>query len=75
MGHLTPTELAAWLADPVRTAPLLLDVREAWEYQTCRIEGACHMPMQEVPRRLAELDPGIDVVAICHHGVRSMAAT
>jgi rhodanese-related sulfurtransferase len=72
MGHLTPTELAAWLADPVRAAPLLLDVREAWEYQTCRIEGACHMPMQEVPRRLAELDPGSDVVAICHHGVRSM---
>jgi len=72
MGHLTPVELAAWLADPARPAPLLLDVREAWEFHTCRIEGALHVPMNEVPRRLAELDASAGVVAICHHGVRSL---
>jgi len=72
MGHLTPAELAAWLADPARPDPLLLDVREAWEFQTCRIDGARHIPMNEVPRRLEELDPSAGVVAICHHGVRSL---
>jgi rhodanese-related sulfurtransferase len=74
MGHLTPTELAAWLSDPVRPSPLLLDVREPWEFQTCRIEGAHHLPMRELPARLRELDPRTDVVAICHHGVRSLHA-
>jgi rhodanese-related sulfurtransferase len=72
MGHLTPAELAEWLADPARPDPLLLDVREAWEFDTCRIEGAHHVPMNEVPRRLTELDPSAGVVAICHHGVRSL---
>ncbi|HEX5091273.1 MAG TPA: rhodanese-like domain-containing protein [Burkholderiales bacterium] len=72
MGHLTPAELAAWLSDPVRPSPLLLDVREPWEFQTCRIEGARHLPMRELPARLGELDPDSDVVAICHHGSRSL---
>lgn len=72
MGHLTPVELAAWLADPARDNPVLLDVREPWEFQTCRIEGARHVPMRELPRRLQELDHGTDIVAICHHGVRSL---
>jgi len=72
MGHLTPVELASWLADPSRENPVLLDVREPWEYQTCRIEGSRHVPMNELPRRLQELDPGADLVAICHHGVRSL---
>jgi rhodanese-related sulfurtransferase len=72
MRNLTPAELATWLADPARPAPVLLDVREPWEYQTCHIAGARHVPMNEVPARLAELDPGADVVAICHHGARSL---
>jgi rhodanese-related sulfurtransferase len=72
MRHITPAELSAWLEDPARPAPLLLDVREPWEFRTCHIEGARPLPMNEVPRRLDELDPGTDVVAICHHGTRSM---
>jgi rhodanese-related sulfurtransferase len=72
MGHLTPTDLAAWLADAERARPLLLDVREPWEFQTCHIAGAQHVPMNELPRRLGELDPQAEVVAICHHGTRSL---
>jgi rhodanese-related sulfurtransferase len=30
------------------------------------------MPMRTVPARLAELDPDLPVVCICHHGARSM---
>lgn len=72
MHHLSAPELAAWLADDTRERPLLLDVREPWEYQTCRIEGSQLMPMSLVPARQQELDPEQPVVCICHHGARSM---
>ena len=72
MRNLTPAELAAWLADPARPDPLLLDVREPWEFQTCHIAGARHVPMNELPARLGELDPEAEMVAICHHGARSL---
>jgi len=71
MNPITPAELASWLADAGRDQPLLLDVREPWEWQAARLEGAKHIPMREIPARLAELDPGLPVVAICHHGGRS----
>lgn len=72
MNHLSAPELAAWLADPSRPRPLLLDVREPWEFQTCAIEGAMPMAMATVPARQQELDPEQPVVCICHHGARSM---
>lgn len=72
MNNLTPAELAAWLADAARAAPVLLDVRESWEFQACHIAGARHVPMNELPARLGELDPDAEVVAICHHGTRSL---
>jgi rhodanese-related sulfurtransferase len=69
--QITPAQLAAWLADNGREKPLLLDVREPWEWQTARIDGATHIPMREVPARVGELEPAREVVAICHHGGRS----
>lgn len=72
MQQITPGELAAWISDPARTRPLLLDVREPWEHQTCRIDGSLLIPMAEVPQRAAELDADADIVVICHHGSRSM---
>jgi rhodanese-related sulfurtransferase len=72
MQHLSAPELAQWLSDTARPKPVLLDVREPWEYQTCHIDGATAMPMRTVPARLAELDPDLPVVCICHHGARSM---
>lgn len=72
MQHLTASQLAEWLADPVREKPVLLDVREPWEFQTCHIEGAVPIPMNSVPARQEELDPEAPVVCICHHGMRSM---
>ncbi len=72
MKQITPAALAEWLADGARGKPVLLDVREPWEYQTCRIEGSRHVPMGEIPARAGELDPKAEVVVICHHGGRSM---
>jgi rhodanese-related sulfurtransferase len=74
MKHMRPAELKVWLDDPARARPLLLDVREAWEYNLCRIEGAQLAPLQTLPTRLAELNPGQETVVICHHGVRSYHA-
>ena len=71
MKQIAATELAAWLADARRAKPVLLDVREPWEWEKARIEGSQHIPMREVPTRVGELDPDAAVVAICHHGGRS----
>jgi len=72
MKNTTAAELAVRLADSSRDAPVLLDVREPWEFQTCRIENSLLVPMREIPARLAELDPEAETVVICHHGGRSM---
>jgi rhodanese-related sulfurtransferase len=72
MNHVTAPQLAEWLADANRARPVLLDVREPWEFETCRIEGSQPMPMQTVPARMQELDEDSEIVCICHHGARSM---
>jgi len=70
--QISPVELAAWLADKSRAAPLLLDVREPWEHDKARIAGSQLVPMGQVQARIAEVDAGREVVAICHHGGRSL---
>jgi len=70
--QISPVELAAWLADNSRAAPLLLDVREPWEHDKARIAGSQLVPMGQVQARIAEVDAGREVVAICHHGGRSL---
>jgi rhodanese-related sulfurtransferase len=72
MERITAGELAAWLADERREKPVLLDVREPWEFEKARIDGATLIPMREVPSRMAQIDEAKEVVAICHHGGRSM---
>lgn len=72
--QITPHLLQQWLADNGREPPVLLDVREHWEYQTCRIEGSALAPMNTIPARVQELDPERETVVICHHGARSFQA-
>jgi rhodanese-related sulfurtransferase len=72
MKQITAPELAARLADPARERPLLLDVREGWEFETCHIAGSTLIPMQTIPARMQELDDDAEIVCICHHGGRSM---
>ena len=53
--------------------PVLLDVREPWEFETAKIEGSLLMPMGEVPARAhQELDEDDAIVVVCHHGARSL---
>ena len=56
-----------------QTTPILLDVREPWEHEAASIAGSTLMPMGDIPgRAFQELDPETHIVAICHHGVRSL---
>jgi len=63
-------ELAAWRRDKVPHA--VLDVREAEECAICRIEDALHIPMAQIPARIAELPVDAPLVVMCHHGMRSL---
>ncbi len=51
---------------------LLVDVREPWEFEICRIEGARLIPMGSIPANLQALDTGDEVICYCHHGTRSL---
>jgi adenylyltransferase/sulfurtransferase len=68
--QITPAETKAHLdrGDTV----LLVDVREPWETQLCKIAGAQLIPMGSVPANLQKLDVEGEVICYCHHGVRSL---
>lgn len=53
------------------TRPLLLDVRQPWEYDICHLEDSQLIPMGQIPDELDELDKDRETVIICHHGIRS----
>jgi rhodanese-related sulfurtransferase len=65
---------ASEVAARIRTAPkdvLLLDVREPYERELAHIEPSLHIPMREVPERLAEIPKEREVIVYCHGGARS----
>ncbi len=53
---------------------VLLDVRTTSELEICRIEGALHIPLNEIPERYETLPKDTLVIALCHHGMRSLKA-
>ena len=54
--------------------PLVVDVREPFELEICRLDDAVHMPLGELPARLKELDARREIVTVCHRGIRSLRA-
>ena len=52
----------------------LVDVREPEEYDHGHLPGSLLLPLDELPRRAAEIRTEGPVVLICHHGVRSAHA-
>lgn len=53
----------------------LIDVREWWEFEQGHIPGAIHIPMQQIPERLAEVNESGPAVIVCHSGQRSAVVT
>lgn len=72
MRKFRPAELADYIQSG--HTPVLLDVRELWEWNLCRLPGAVLIPMHELPSRIEELNKNAETVVICHHGVRSYHA-
>ena len=72
--QLSPADVVRWRGDDTRQAPLLVDVREPWEFAYCRIEASVSIPLGEVLRRQAELPRDRPLVMVCHHGRRSQHA-
>ena len=58
-------------ASQVEPGAYLLDVREPDEWAAGHAPGAHHLPMMEVPARMAEIPSDTDVVVVCRSGSRS----
>ena len=54
---------------------VLIDVREPWEYNIAKIDGAQLMPLGTLAAEYKKLDPNAEIVMHCHMGMRSMDAT
>jgi adenylyltransferase/sulfurtransferase len=70
--EITPLETAEWLERDDR--PLLLDVREANEWEIGRLPGAVRISVNELAGRMNELDTAREMVVYCRSGVRSRRA-
>ena len=53
------------------SSPTIIDVREDFELEISKIDSAMHIPMNQVPKRLEELNPDNEYVVMCRTGVRS----
>jgi len=53
----------------------LIDVRVDHEWEVGHIAGATHLPLDELPQRVGEIDKDRPVVLYCRGGTRSTMAT
>jgi rhodanese-related sulfurtransferase len=68
-----PTVAINGVPDPLPEALTVLDVREHMEWEYGHIEGSTHVPLMELPQRLAELGDQQTLV-VCKVGARSAQA-
>jgi rhodanese-related sulfurtransferase len=79
IAQIRPAAFTQWIAGLGGVVPLVLDVRESWEFHTAAVRplnaGAAFdvlsMPMQDIPSRLGELPTDRPIACLCHHGIRS----
>ena len=70
---ITPTELKSRLDKGDQL--VLLDVREQWEFDLAKLNGSTLIPLATLPNSLGKLSKETEIIAICHHGMRSADAT
>ena len=68
--QVSPTELQEKIQSGKK--PFLLDVREEFERDICKLTDDKHIPMKEIPMRYSELDSSSEIVVYCRSGQRSM---
>ncbi|MEP6814277.1 MAG: rhodanese-like domain-containing protein [Marmoricola sp.] len=69
-----PTVAVAGVPDPLPEGLTVLDVREAAEWHHGHIQGAQHIPLGDVPARLADVPTDSQVLVVCKVGGRSAQA-
>jgi hydroxyacylglutathione hydrolase len=72
-GDLAAARQAGRVNGAVDGGPVVLDVRRPLEWAEEHIAGAVHIPLHELPSRLAEVPAG-EVWVHCHSGYRALAA-
>lgn len=70
--RITPNELSAWLNDPQRAPPVLLDVRTRAEFEVSQIHGARRVEPGASAGEI-ELSKDRPIVTYCSVGYRSAA--
>ena len=71
INDITPAEFLQRRAGGAEMT--LLDVREDWETALAPVPAdIVHIPMNQIPDRIGELDPQRETVVICHAGGRSL---
>lgn len=74
IDQVRPSDLVPWIQSHGADA-IVLDCREHVELQMAAVKPQgfelVHIPMNEIPGRLGQLDPGRAVAVLCHHGNRS----
>ncbi|MEO8216247.1 MAG: rhodanese-like domain-containing protein [Acidobacteriota bacterium] len=65
-------QLQALLAS--EAPPLVVDVREPWEQDICRLEPSELVPLDQITRKMTAFPREREIVLYCHHGIRSLQA-
>ena len=68
--ELSPAEAAAKVADGAQ----LIDVRQDYEWEAGRIDGASHIPLEQLPVQAEQIDRDRPIVFQCRSGSRSALA-
>lgn len=71
IAQLEVKELDAWRRDASREKPLVVDVRERWEFDHCRLQDSMSVPLGVLAKLATGLPRDRDIVLVCHHGSRS----
>jgi len=68
---MTPEQLLASIEKG--TAPVIVDVRSRWEYESSHVPGALHLPFYAMWLRHSQLKSNSEdpIVVYCEHGPRA----
>ena len=74
MNDITSAELKE--RQQQNQTPVIIDVREPWEYEETRIEGSQNIPLGELPGKIEDLEDlkHQEIVVHCKGGGRSATA-
>ena len=72
IGKMTVTELETKIKSNQR--PYLLDVREPFERDICKLTDDLNIPLKDLQTRFSELNKDQEIVVYCRSGGRSQQA-